>query len=365
MTSLLAAGGVGASATSALFANSLYVATANPATLMAIGNGVGSAVMGATGIAGQAAFVSAGVAIAPVVLPLVAFQAMSTVMILSELRAVGAKLDNLKLTLDRVIQRSEATHIGGLISADHRLRELEEDFSRCNRFTPSMIARLAVLEGQINPVFERYHFLHGQMPDLAKAKSDDLNYRQFDTYVVVESSLLDLRLDVLRLKLATQEEIGLAVKTRDRLLEKIERYTAIWTTIAQEPRELETAAAAIRDAAEAMGAYKRFAPGWLDGKRAEHRAELAQVETLNEASRRGALDLMPKTTEAMNAAAGVAGMLREAQTAPVSLVYWRDESGEHSFYTSDLQIEGATNPDRSQLETGGSWLQKLRRLALS
>lgn len=361
MTALLAAGGIGAGALSVHFANSLFIATANPATLMAIGNGVGSAVMGATGIVGNAPFVAAGVAVAPVVIPFIAFQAMSTAMVLSELRAVSAKLDDLKRTLDRVIQRSEATHIGGLISADQRLRELEEDFSRCNRFTPSMIARLTALESQVNPIFERYHFLHGKRPDLTRAKSDDLNYRQFDAYLVVESSLLDLRLDVLRLKLAAQEDIGIASKARDRLLAKVKRYSELWDAIAREPREVETAASEIKKAAESMHWWQRKMPGALGGKSAEHKAQLEQAKSLNDASRRGALDLLPKAAEAKSASGGIRDMLSEPSQTAVSLVYWRDETGEHSFYTNDLQIKTASPEDIDRAQQPPGWLQSLWR----
>ena len=55
--SLVVAGAAtGATARSAAFSSSLFMATANPATLMALGSGVGSAVMGAGGIVAQAPF---------------------------------------------------------------------------------------------------------------------------------------------------------------------------------------------------------------------------------------------------------------------------------------------------------------------
>src|SRR5690554_2175316 len=49
--SLAVAGAAGgATAMSAAFSSTLFMATANPATLMTVGSGVGSAVMGASGI---------------------------------------------------------------------------------------------------------------------------------------------------------------------------------------------------------------------------------------------------------------------------------------------------------------------------
>lgn len=54
----LLAGGGGALGIAAATSGTLFMATTNPATLMAIGYGVGSAVMGAGGIIGQAPFIA-------------------------------------------------------------------------------------------------------------------------------------------------------------------------------------------------------------------------------------------------------------------------------------------------------------------
>ena len=52
MSSLMLSGGAAGTVASAAMSSSLFMATANPATLMQIGQGVGSAVMGAQGIVG-------------------------------------------------------------------------------------------------------------------------------------------------------------------------------------------------------------------------------------------------------------------------------------------------------------------------
>jgi hypothetical protein len=58
LSSLMLSGGAAGTAASGAASSSLFVATANPSTLMKIGNGVGSAVMGVTGIAGASGFPS-------------------------------------------------------------------------------------------------------------------------------------------------------------------------------------------------------------------------------------------------------------------------------------------------------------------
>lgn len=76
--------GTGSTAASSLLAGNVFLATANPATLMTIGTGVGSVVMGPAGIVGQAPFVAASSALMPVVAPVMLF---TTVSVPDDLRA--------------------------------------------------------------------------------------------------------------------------------------------------------------------------------------------------------------------------------------------------------------------------------------
>ena len=72
----LIGGGAGSVGLAGVTSGQLFMATANPATLMQIGNGVGSAVMGSSGIVAQAPFLPVAGALMPVVAPLIAFQAL-------------------------------------------------------------------------------------------------------------------------------------------------------------------------------------------------------------------------------------------------------------------------------------------------
>ena len=69
---------MGSTAASSLLASNVFLATANPATLMTIGTGVGSAVMGSSGIIAQAPFVAASSALLPVVAPVMLFMTVSS-----------------------------------------------------------------------------------------------------------------------------------------------------------------------------------------------------------------------------------------------------------------------------------------------
>ena len=80
-TSCLPLLGAGSVAASSLAAGNVFLATANPATLMSIGSGVGSAVMGTGGIVAQAPFIAASTAILPVVAPLAILMTVSSTML--------------------------------------------------------------------------------------------------------------------------------------------------------------------------------------------------------------------------------------------------------------------------------------------
>ena len=88
-------------------AGNVFLATANPATLMTIGAGVGSAVMGSAGIVAQAPFVAASSALLPAVAPVMLFVTVSSMI-------TGARLDRLQTTL------------GALAEILERVRHLRE-----------------------------------------------------------------------------------------------------------------------------------------------------------------------------------------------------------------------------------------------
>ena len=93
--------GAGAAfAHTSLAAGNIFIATTNPATLMPIGPGVGSAVMGPGGIVAQAPFVPAGPTILGAVAPMALFMAVSSTM-------MAARFDRLQKSLESL---TEAIH---------------------------------------------------------------------------------------------------------------------------------------------------------------------------------------------------------------------------------------------------------------
>ena len=137
--------GAGAGVSASLAAGNVFIATANPTTLMTIGAGVGSAVMGPTGVVAQAPFIAAGTAIVPVVAPVMFFMTVSSMMMSARLEQVQMSLDRLASALEQLLAREMAEDYGTLLSAMERLRDVEGEFRESRRFTEERM-RIALIE---------------------------------------------------------------------------------------------------------------------------------------------------------------------------------------------------------------------------
>ena len=121
--------GAGSAVASSLLAGNVFLATANPATLMAIGSGVGSAVLGPTGaIIAHAPFVAASTAIVPVVAPLMLFMVVSSITMSTRFGRMQRTLDELSQVLEQILKRDLAEDHGRFLSAMDRLRDIHGEF---------------------------------------------------------------------------------------------------------------------------------------------------------------------------------------------------------------------------------------------
>ena len=127
--------GAGSTAASSLLAGNVFLATANPATLMTIGSGLGSAVMGAGGIVAQAPFVAASTALIPVVAPVMLFTTVSSVV-------MGARLDRVQRSLGRLYEAVEgvrrvldADDYARFETAAEQIEEIQSEFEDQQRFS--------------------------------------------------------------------------------------------------------------------------------------------------------------------------------------------------------------------------------------
>jgi hypothetical protein len=314
----------------------LFMATANPATLMTLGNGVGSAVMGAGGIVAQAPFIPVAGALMPVVAPLIAFQAISTITIMNEFKIVNKKLDDIKNLIDRNIQRDEATNIGIIISAFGRLEDIENQFSISNQFTNDMLIRLALLEDSVNPLFERYNYLFASQAINKNSTKDDFRFKKMDAYLSIMTSILDMRIGLLRLKVNIQEDTGYMYDAAIRFREKISFYDQLWTKIQSNSSEIQSISVEMDETIEAMNWWQKNMPSWLFGKRKER----IKLETKSFEFSQESKNYKKLLDEKIVQAKELGGVVKNSFTKnSMNLIYWKDEMGEHSYYTNDLLIK--------------------------
>ncbi|MCP5231063.1 MAG: hypothetical protein H6948_03045 [Zoogloeaceae bacterium] len=328
-------GGSGAIGISSAMSGNLFMATANPATLMALGDGVTSAVVGAGGkIIAQAPFVSAAGAIIPVVAPLIAFQALMSISMARNFDAINERLDNIEKSIARLIQRSEATYVGELISAQSRLRNIEERLLESGFFTNHMQMRLSLIEHSINPIFERYHYLLDGEKIRKDMSSDDLAYRNFDALMAINTSILDLKLDVLRLKLTYQENPAFIEKSTNNLLGKVERYRSLWQGVNESIKEVEYLHEEVSGALEDLNWWQRNVSN--RGRNAELSSQKKNLRILQR-DRDASADSIE---DAGNIADRIEGAISGDRNDKLSIVYWKDEHGEHCYYTGELSVAG-------------------------
>ena len=149
--------GAGSVAASSLAAGNVFLATANPATLMSIGSGVGSAVMGTGGIVAQAPFIAAGAAILPVVAPLAILMTVSSTMLSAKFDRLQTSLDSLTEAIHYLMKRDVNDDCAWALSALARLQDIAGEWDLSHRFTDDMKVRLALVERDLSVA----RFRHG------------------------------------------------------------------------------------------------------------------------------------------------------------------------------------------------------------
>ena len=216
--------GAGATVLSSLSAGNVFLATANPATLMQIGSGVGSAVMGPTGIVMQAPFISASSAILPVVAPVMFFMTFASMLMSARFDAVQNDLSRLSDILQQLLRRETAGDHARFLSATKRLEDIRSEFGECRCFTDEMKMRLVLVERDINELHHKFRILaEGTVASRVAALLAAPDQRLF-----VLSSLMDIQVDALRLQVAIQEnpdDIGRRLSALDgKIAERIELF---------------------------------------------------------------------------------------------------------------------------------------------
>ncbi|TLP92119.1 hypothetical protein FEF26_15070 [Nesterenkonia salmonea] len=204
MSIAVAGAATGATAVSGAFSSTLYMATANPTTLMSLGNGVGSAVMGAGGIVSQAPFIPVASSL-PIVAPVLAIQALNTAVMMQQFKQVDRKLDSIKTTLDEAIARIEVTHVGELFAASRVVDDVYRQYGLEGSFSNDMLMRLALAERDIGGLAMRSRLLVQARDVTIIDEPTKFEQVKYDDHSAMLASLTQLRISYLRVCVDMQE----------------------------------------------------------------------------------------------------------------------------------------------------------------
>ena len=330
----------GATALSAAFSSNLDMATAAPSTLMQIGGGVGSAVMGVNGIVGQAPFLAVAGAL-PTVAPILAIQALTTVIVLQQFEEVDRKLDAIKTTLDTAIARAEATHAGELLTASRIVDEIYAQYEECGRFSGDMLMRLALAERDTRSLAERFRRLVESHSTDSVDDVESVKRANYDAHSAMLGSFLALRVAYLRVCVDMQENPRSVDSSVKRLRETIESGIVLWEELLGRSESIQGRIEELQAKLDDMNWVEKSLPEFIGGRGAGVERKIsalreAYVSTLK--SERTIVEgYVPLITSAKQTLQELEKPLPATEHAP-TLVYWKDEAGEHSFVTEQLTI---------------------------
>ena len=321
--------GVGSTTASSLLAGNVFLATANPATLMTIGTGVGSAVMGGGTIVAHAPFVAASGALMPVVAPMMLFATVSSAMMSARLDRVQRTLGRLFEVVESVRRHLDAEDYARFETAAERIDEIRAEFEDCQRFATDVPGRLSSVEDHVGLLRSKYGLLiTGDVHSEADARSAVSDLNRFFL-----ASLLDLQVDLLHLYLALQDDPDVVEFRQSRLREKIERYGNDFRQILDNDpvgvfhRKLKG------DLAETRWRY--LPRGW----RRPFGGELATRVRNVRAIRKDFSSVQARIKRWVEAFEAAADESREP-----SIVFYREPSGERAlraYHTRDVRLERA------------------------
>ena len=321
--------GAGSTAASSLLAGNVFLATANPATLMAIKGGVGSAIISGGNIVGHAPFISAGSALIPVVAPVMFFMIISAMMMSARFDRVQLSLDKLMEAVAVLLKRELAEDYGLVLSANARLRDIMEEFEGSRRFTDDMKIRLALVERDLSSMHQKYETItSGGITDDVEAQ-----LASSDQHIWALSAIASINVDRLRLRLDLQENPDDLVRSVRALNGKIDEYETGFRALLEGNPLLEYQKE-LEQSVEDMSWWNRNVARRKDRKKLEESAE----ETLRIRADQLQPVLLDIQTWADSIEHGDDGLDQ-------SIIYYREDEGKgelKAYYTSDVRVDPST-----------------------
>ena len=301
---------------------------------MTIGSGVGSAVIGEGGkIVSHAAFIQASSAIIPVVAPVMFFMTVSSMMMSARFDQIQASLDQLATAVAQLLRREIVGDYGILLSAMERLRDISAEFEECRRFTDEMRMRMALVEKDVNILHHKYNILSNSENRVDSMLAANLSIPDINLFTL--SSLADIQVDRLRLKLALQDNPDDAHRSFSMLNSKIDRHEASFKCLLENDsvKEYEKE---LKDSLGGMNWWQRNISKKKIAKQKE--AEVDELHDIGE-RRLGTLENLSRWSEGLTPGEKDAGHEQ-------SVVYYRVNNGKgelKAYYTSDWQLQEYSN----------------------
>ncbi len=331
LSSLMLSSGAALTAVSATMSSSLFMATANPATLMTLGSGVGSAVMGAHGIVAQAAFIPVASSI-PVVAPLMVMQALNSVVMLQQFSVMDKKLDAIKGSIDKMLARQEVTLVAELFAAVNIVDEIYLQCGQAGRFSTDMLIRLALAERDALILSRRYEMLENSEARNSTA-SDFANY---DTFCTMMASFLNLRVKYLRTSVDIQENPQFVQRSSESFVALLKDDINLWDKLLNKSDEMKSDIEEMAAELENVKGLQRIAQKSKEKELSRKKDEYANAmekERVILKDFHALIDIAKQMSETIS-----------VQALP-TLLYWHDDEGEHCIATNE-QILDAVGSDK-------------------
>jgi hypothetical protein len=318
-------GGVVGTAASSVMSSSLFIATANPATLMTIGAGKSTAVLGAGGILSHAPFIPAVGAIVPVVAPLMAVQALSSVAMLHQLSTMDKKLDAIKGSIDKMMARLEVTTLAELFTAVRIVDEIYLQLEQSGYVSTDMLIRLALAERDAIKLYMRYEMLENTDTTDEVANDFDSCY----TYCTMLASFLNLRVKYLRLRVDIQENPQFIHRSSKNLTKLLGNNINLWDKLLHKSdkmkNEIEKLGTEVKNA-NFLQKFTGTTEKELSQKKDKYTAFMEKERVILKD-----FHSLIDTAKQMNE-------MKNTQIFP-TLIYWRDNEGEHCIATQEQMLD--------------------------
>ena len=317
----------GTTASSSLLAGNVFLATADPSTLITIGGGKGSAVIGAGGkIIGHAPFVSASSALLPVVAPLMFFTTVSSIITGARLDRIQSTLGTLAQVLTRVRELLETEAYARFQSATKHLEEIRSQFEHSQRFTAGMKSELAHVRRDLGLLHHQY----GHLANRRIGTEEDAREAVWNINLFFLSTVMDIRADILRLYLTLQDDPKYAGERHTKLVRKVEQCTNTFRVLLDNDPIARFDETLSQSSEGAFFDPRRQFRRWFRRERATKTRKMEEnLETFNE------------VRESIERWVGAVD-LRTGSDRRASIVVYRDLDGEralHARHTRDLRLQ--------------------------